>query len=919
MPAHFDTSNQESAAQNGGDRQSERENGKQSGNNSGETHHSSKEAHQSQVATRNIIGHYELKKTLGEGNFSTVKLAQHRLTQHLVAIKVVKTSVLSEDNLMKIDREIDVLKKVGKHKHIVRLYQVIKTKRYFMLVTEYCPNGELYDYLVAKGRLSESHSCDYFLQILSAVEYLHEHNIVHRDLKAENLLLSEEYKIIKIADFGFANYYTKDKLLSTWCGSPPYAAPELFKGHNYVGPPVDIWSLGVILYVLVCGSLPFDGQNLVHLKSRVLSGKFRIPFFMSTECESLIRGMLRLDADKRYRIKQIRAHSWVAKYAPKSEIRADLNNNLASASSTDQNRLVQDESKVYGEGRQIQNHTDYSDKIHSGTRSEQDAADDKRLDTIDSNLHILPTTEPNIVDKEMANAVSNMSLASDLSAPQAQASQSSAGNSDRSATTCTATTLQLQTPNSRNLTLQSMGKESSIDEQIMEFMVDDLRVAKSQTQIRESIANAKFDDLHAIYKLLKDQPRTIFELRSRFRIPPLPMLSSTKQTAGPRKPSITSGFFNIPAFNKNSSSESQTGSTAPLGNGAVRSVGSHPESSASAAAEKSRVSISEQYAHRCPSPQSGALNLVTRISDRIPKVPDRQQRKSDDQTWRIPPQLFLTPPIDNTNAANTNNKATNEFDFSHNNSGSSFGAEVRQIIARHSFDSTMQQLNNYSAQLASSDSANSNLSISPRLCLWDSSILDTVGASSPTQTTGSTMAAPEALVSNVVAGACADGQQTMRNFVDNNNTVAFLQQQHQRQQQQNLSGITTNLQQIGTLETPSPNILLAQLESWTLSAAVTQSSVITTCTTSERRNQCGAPIEFTPNNLINQNNSVIQTACDHACTAKTQALLDPNSLITGLERRASDGQANYNSLSTNLSSDENRKRRKLSNENNQES
>ncbi|VEN51643.1 unnamed protein product [Callosobruchus maculatus] len=129
--------------------------------------------------------------------------------------------------------------------------------------------------------MTEDQSRIKFWQILSAVEYCHNRNIVHRDLKAENLLLDSNNSI-KIADFGFSNYYTPGGQLSTWCGSPPYAAPEVFEGKKYVGPEIDIWSLGVVLYVLVCGALPFDGCSLQALRDRVLSGRFRIPYFMSS-------------------------------------------------------------------------------------------------------------------------------------------------------------------------------------------------------------------------------------------------------------------------------------------------------------------------------------------------------------------------------------------------------------------------------------------------------------------------------------------------------------------------------------------------------------------------------------------------------------------------------------------------------------
>ncbi|XP_074484108.1 MAP/microtubule affinity-regulating kinase 3-like isoform X4 [Sebastes fasciatus] len=163
---------------------------------------------------------------------------------------------------------------------------------------EYASGGEVFDYLVAHGRMKEKEARAKFRQIVSAVQYCHQKHIVHRDLKAENLLLDADMNI-KIADFGFSNEFTMGNKLDTFCGSPPYAAPELFQGKKYDGPEVDVWSLGVILYTLVSGSLPFDGQNLKELRERVLRGKYRIPFYMSTDCENLLKRFLVLNPAKR--------------------------------------------------------------------------------------------------------------------------------------------------------------------------------------------------------------------------------------------------------------------------------------------------------------------------------------------------------------------------------------------------------------------------------------------------------------------------------------------------------------------------------------------------------------------------------------------------------------------------------------------
>eukprot|EP00076_Gallus_gallus_P029467 XP_015153558.1 serine/threonine-protein kinase SIK2 isoform X1 [Gallus gallus] len=255
------------------------------------------------------VGFYDIEGTLGKGNFAVVKLARHRITRSEVAIKIIDKSQLDAVNLEKIYREVQIMKMLD-HPHIIKLYQVMETKSMLYLVTEFAKNGEIFDYLASHGRLSESEARRKFWQILSAVEYCHNRKVVHRDLKAENLLLDNNMNI-KIADFGFGNFYKSGEPLTTWCGSPPYAAPEVFEGQQYEGPQLDIWSMGVVLYVLVCGALPFDGPTLPILRQRVLEGRFRIPYFMSEDCEHLIRRMLVLDPSKRLTIAQIKEHKWM--------------------------------------------------------------------------------------------------------------------------------------------------------------------------------------------------------------------------------------------------------------------------------------------------------------------------------------------------------------------------------------------------------------------------------------------------------------------------------------------------------------------------------------------------------------------------------------------------------------------------------
>ncbi|XP_028319804.1 serine/threonine-protein kinase SIK2 isoform X1 [Gouania willdenowi] len=260
------------------------------------------------------VGFYDIERTLGKGNFAVVKLARHRITKTEVAIKIIDKTQLDAVNLEKVYREVQIMKMLD-HPHIIKLYQVMETKNMLYLVTEYAKNGEIFDYLAKHGRLSELEARRKFWQILSAVEYCHNRNIVHRDLKAENLLL-DGHMNIKIADFGFGNFFQPGEPLATWCGSPPYAAPEVFEGQPYEGPQLDIWSMGVVLYVLVCGALPFGGPTLPVLRQRVLEGRFRIPYFMTEDCEHLIRRMLVLDPSKRLSVAQIKEHKWMAMDVP---------------------------------------------------------------------------------------------------------------------------------------------------------------------------------------------------------------------------------------------------------------------------------------------------------------------------------------------------------------------------------------------------------------------------------------------------------------------------------------------------------------------------------------------------------------------------------------------------------------------------
>ncbi|XP_014853473.1 PREDICTED: 5'-AMP-activated protein kinase catalytic subunit alpha-1 [Poecilia mexicana] len=262
------------------------------------------------------IGHYILGDTLGVGTFGKVKVGQHELTKHQVAVKILnRQKIRSLDVVGKIRREIQNLK-LFRHPHIIKLYQVISTPTDIFMVMEYVSGGELFDYICKNGKLEEKESRRLFQQIISAVDYCHRHMVVHRDLKPENVLL-DAHMNAKIADFGLSNMMSDGEFLRTSCGSPNYAAPEVISGRLYAGPEVDIWSSGVILYALLCGTLPFDDDHVPTLFKKICDGIFFTPQYLNPSVVSLLKHMLQVDPMKRATIKEIREDDWFKQDLPK--------------------------------------------------------------------------------------------------------------------------------------------------------------------------------------------------------------------------------------------------------------------------------------------------------------------------------------------------------------------------------------------------------------------------------------------------------------------------------------------------------------------------------------------------------------------------------------------------------------------------
>ncbi|CAI2348545.1 unnamed protein product [Caenorhabditis sp. 36 PRJEB53466] len=255
------------------------------------------------------IGGYAIKESIGKGAFGAVKRGTHIKTGFDVAIKILNRSKMKGmGTVLKTRNEIENLQTLT-HPHITRLFRVISTPSDIFLIMELVSGGELFSLITKKGSLPVKESRRYFQQIISGINYCHKHMIVHRDLKPENLLLDHN-KNIKIADFGLSNYMSDGNLLSTCCGSPNYAAPELITNSLYIGPEVDVWSCGIILYAMLSGTLPFDDQHVPTLFKKIKSGLYVVPYSMEKEAANLIQMMLTVDPLKRADIKKIVNHAW---------------------------------------------------------------------------------------------------------------------------------------------------------------------------------------------------------------------------------------------------------------------------------------------------------------------------------------------------------------------------------------------------------------------------------------------------------------------------------------------------------------------------------------------------------------------------------------------------------------------------------
>ncbi|KAG8632775.1 CBL-interacting serine/threonine-protein kinase 8 [Manihot esculenta] len=263
------------------------------------------------------VGKYEIGRTIGEGTFAKVKFAQNTETGESVAMKVLDRSTIIKHKMVdQIKREISIMKLV-RHPYVVRLHEVLASRTKIYIILEFITGGELFDKIVHHGRLSEAEARRYFQQLIDGVDYCHSKGVYHRDLKPENLLLDSQGNL-KISDFGLSALPEQGvSLLRTTCGTPNYVAPEVLSHKGYNGAVADVWSCGVILYVLMAGYLPFDELDLTTLYGKIENADFSCPSWFPVGAKSLIHRILDPKPETRITIEQIRNDEWFNKgYVP---------------------------------------------------------------------------------------------------------------------------------------------------------------------------------------------------------------------------------------------------------------------------------------------------------------------------------------------------------------------------------------------------------------------------------------------------------------------------------------------------------------------------------------------------------------------------------------------------------------------------
>ena len=252
---------------------------------------------------------YRIEGTIGEGNYGKVKYGTHILTSQPVAIKYInKNRLIKPGDMERIKNEMKIISS-SNHPNVLKAYEIFEDDSYYYIVMERPERGDLFNYICSKGRLSLDEASFIYYQLVNAVSYLQKMKIAHRDLKPENILLTEDL-IVKIGDFGLSKYYNnKNVRMSTICGSPCYSAPEMLRGNRYKPYPIDVWGIGIILYCMVCGALPFEDIKEDDLIRKVIQCDYNCPYYINQNVRALFKRIFCTNPNERITMEEIKMNS----------------------------------------------------------------------------------------------------------------------------------------------------------------------------------------------------------------------------------------------------------------------------------------------------------------------------------------------------------------------------------------------------------------------------------------------------------------------------------------------------------------------------------------------------------------------------------------------------------------------------------
>lgn len=263
---------------------------------------------------------YRVGRVLGKGAFGKVNLAINRLTNKFVALKSINKSFLNEEeSKKKVMQEFNMLRRIKRHRSIVRLYESFETEKHIVFVMEVCGAGDLLTYVRKRRKLKEDQAKYIFKQLIEGIRYVNYKGILHRDIKLDNILLTSEGEI-RICDFGVSKLVREGEIMTEQCGTPAYIAPEVFEGRGYEGFQSDCWSAGVVLYAMLYGTVPFKANNMQELQKQIMGVKTSFKNEVSEEAIGLLKGILEKEPSKRLSYKQILAHPWMADVEPHMDL-----------------------------------------------------------------------------------------------------------------------------------------------------------------------------------------------------------------------------------------------------------------------------------------------------------------------------------------------------------------------------------------------------------------------------------------------------------------------------------------------------------------------------------------------------------------------------------------------------------------------